>query len=175
MSMLEKDEFCKEKIKIENIEHRLYQIAQKGKYFLKDIVFVKNIDISKCSFDEYYNIIKSFGIEAEIDDYKLKWTTIIQGYNILDEYSYILAKYSENWSVEFIVNLKMSEYEGNCGWEIYAEDINTNFHPWIYNQIKNNNLDISEHYTLSVDDLDNPKEIYIYSDKGEKLIIPYID
>lgn len=73
-----------------------------------------------------------------------------------------------------MINLKISKYEGNCGWELYVEDIDTNFHPWIYSQIKKNKLSVNEQYTLSVDNLDNPKEVYIYSDKGEKVVISYI-
>ncbi|MGL5053771.1 MAG: hypothetical protein ACRC5W_09330 [Cetobacterium sp.] len=175
MEMLEKDKFCREKIRIENIEHRLYQIARKGKYFLKDIVLVKNIDILKCSFDEYHILLKKYGIEAEIDDYNLGWTTIIQGYNILDEYSYILTKYTVSWDIKFLVGLKRSIHEENCGWELYIEDLETNFHTWVYAQLEKNDLEICQNYTISVDNLDVPKEIYIYTNNKQILIIEYVD
>lgn len=154
---------------MENIEYRLYQIAQKGYFYLKDIKFINLINIDKMSFEQYCQILREYKITAEEEDFFQKWNVIIQMQIFSDDLEYVLTKYSSDWSLKSIPNLKKSLNLNNCGWELLLLE-NLEMYDWVYEILKDSNIKNSEIYSISVDSLKSPTKIFIYDDKSKNIL-----
>lgn len=169
MKSINLKEFYKNIIKIENIEHKLYQITQKGYFYLKDVKFIRFINIDEISFEKYYKILQKYGITADKENYLHKWNVIIQMQIFSDDLEYVLTKYSSSWSLKSIPNLKKSLNSNNCGWELLLLE-NLEMYDWVYKILKDSNIRNSDIYSISVDSLKSPTKIFIYDDKSKNIL-----
>lgn len=154
---------CKEVLYKTNIEHRLEQIARHGHYYLDDLSFVEYIPVDDLSSEEYDKILEEYGLK---DFMGLKQDCcIIERQNSMGDYYYSSEDYS-SWDPFGLSNLLKSSHSYTCGWELYSEEMNMEYHYWLQEKIEENNLP-NDLYTLSVDSLDNPKKVFIHNEDSQ--------
>lgn len=166
---INQENICKRVLEKENIEHRLNQIGHYGSYYLDDLKFVEYIPLNEITPEEYYEKLDEYDISYLGNEYTFNHCCVIERNNSFGDYYFDVDNYSV-WNEFGLSNLIESTNSSNCGWELYSEESNREHHIWLQEILKKNSLSEMEVYKISVDNIKNPNEVYIYDEDSNLLL-----